>query len=342
MKKTIIIVLACFFLSCNNFKEKNVILTGEEKRPYRTETFGLGKESGIIFIADTLLLLGLPNSDTSFYSVYGLRSNKYLGRVIRKGKPFEELSSVLFNGQVEKDDTGIKIWITDFVTMEMNLINLTHSLERRKTIVDKRISIAHREIPEAVSLFYINNKQIVGHHNVVRKDEPLNNRFFILNSSTAKVENKPVPDIKTEVETNLMLRNMMYTAMTKLKPDASMVIEMRSYQPMINIFTSSGELVNSLIFEKEYPASFDNETISNRKYRYYNSWLDVSDKFIYILRRDQQAQNKSSIISVLDLKGNFVENRLIPAKIVSFAIDDKNKAIYGFNVQEKRVFKYLF
>lgn len=334
------------FISCNRFPETEVVHVNEIKNLLGTEILKNKISGNSIFIVDTLILMNLPKTHDSIYRVYGVKSNQYLGSLVKKGQGMQEFSAIMFSGQYEKSNNGIKIWLTDFNTMEMVLINVTNSLKANETIVEKRVSIVNKSIMEMMFLFYINNEKVIGYHNVVEKGQAWDKRLFIFNPFNSKVEFKSVPPIHMAKDMNSTFRNVAYSGMATIKPNRERIVDMRSYQPIVNIFDSQGNHINSLILKEDFESYFDTEMLAKRKFTNYNSWLNVSDNYIYVSIKDElvsaKKKKKNTIIRVFDWDGNSVSNLNIPANIRSFAVDEKNRNIYGLDVHNQKLLKYHY
>jgi len=336
-------VTSLYFSSCNDFEQTEIAPFKVTKKITGKEIWQNNKKGTSIYIVDTLILL--KSSKDSLFYVYGIESNQYLGSIIKKGKGNGAFSAVFFYGQFITDHSGIKIWITDYMTKEMNLVNVTASLKEKRTIVEQHVSIANEIIADATSYFYVKGDKVVGYHNVQDGEQPYDERFFNMNTANSTVAFKKIPALKTKKDLSTNLRNMSYQSIARIKPDGSKIIDVRHYQPKLNIVDTGGNHLASFIFDKNYPEEFTEEVLRARVNLNYFEAVYVSNKYIYLLRTDQLDKDVTRVkkpieILIVDWKGNPVKKLLIPEYILSFAVDEKSNILYGLDYISQRVFKY--
>jgi len=344
MKYWPLALVAFLFLanSCTNVKEKHLtnISSTKELKGIRLKV----KPGKVVFIVDTLIILSLAEPDTCLFAVYGLNSNKYLGSIITRGKKGGKFSDVLFYGQSKKSKNGVSIWLADFNTKEISLINVTTTIQDQNIHLERRETFAHNKITNPVFLFPIPDNSITGFQKLLAKNEE-DERVFSFNPSNKQIAFKSTHKINLPSDINDVFADIAYSGYAKIKPDGSQIAYARKLTPTINISNATGDLSVVYFLSEESPTRFDKETLEKGKYKIYNSWIDVTDGYIYVLRRndmlkDMRNSNKPRLICKIDWQGNLTENFKISDRITNFAVDEKNNVIYGLSHIDQILYKY--
>jgi|GEM_PF-160095 len=293
----------------------------------------------VVAVADTFLLgfdyLGRNN----FINVYSTNDYEFLGSLISKGRGPNELLTVRYRDQWEKDSLGCHIWIDDdgFSPNSFKL-NITKSLEKEETVFESKIAFI--DYP-CFTRYFVNDSTFIG--------------FDFLNGPNTQVLKYNLRSQKTYSQTNLFKRDFInkeekrvYAFNTALNEMNKGIAAASYYLDEISIMTNDFSKILACKVGNSPVSATDVFKIERSKRLVKYIGLRVTDDLIFALYVNklfseiQNDENTSgSEIHVFKWTGEAVAKVRVKENLFSISIDESNKCIYA-NTMNEQIYKYDF
>lgn len=285
-----------------------------------------------INVVDSILLL-VENCEENFIHAYSTNTHKYLGSFGRKGAGPSEFTFPETIGQYIQDESGTGVWITDMNKKVIKKVNVHQSLRNSSNTFSESSHIP-TEAGTSTYIGFLADKTMVG-----TNLDGQGRLFFAKGEKYNKIEwvdYFPVVDRKHPREK----LGVLYNNVLRIKPDGSRVITALDLFKRIDVFKSGGELEFSIVFPEENnePDVSDPGNRMGKDTRRFYSWLNVTDNYIYALNSDMSfeefldgSSDKNTTLEVFDWTGKPVCRYIFDQRIYAFAVDEKNRQIFGLN-----------
>ncbi len=207
LQTLLFIVSLMGFLSCQettNHNSKSNLIDFPESLSLQAQEI-LPNELGVIEVnaLDTLLFLSI-NGGEHFFHVYN--SNlEFLGEIGKKGFGPNEFQAPILVQSIEHDGDDTFIWLNDKFRFTLTKVNLSQSLVKGKTIIDKQIEI-EPDLALSQEVVFTDEKNIVGNMGI-QALIPYRLRYYNLESG----ETKTTEDLPEILEPQRIKRGDYYT-----------------------------------------------------------------------------------------------------------------------------------
>jgi hypothetical protein len=313
----------------------------------------LSTEYGIesIYVVDTFLLAIKKGNN---FTLYSAKTFKKIIEFAKVGNgPGEFTIGFHYCGQYVNENNIIYIWGYDLNRNTLYSINVTESIDKNKTILDKKIKIS----PECgfFNAFFVDSTKIIGSsHN----GNPKMNRLQIFNP----IENKIVktipafPEVKNDnnnINFLIYRYNQLFISSLQMKPDKMKFASAMQMFNRLDIFDNYGNLENSYIDDKNNITEsviedfllINQEHLDNVSTKFYYFGLSVSNSFIYALYYEQLQADfpEQSIpvkIRIFNWRAEPVFTINVPDYILFISVDEKNEILYGVDYYNEKILKY--
>jgi len=351
---TIILFSFVFFSDCQR-KQNNNLEKLVKKFPVKKEL--KGKMLGLsrkplslqdITVLDTFLILTKQKyTEESFFHVYHVEENyRYLGSFGKQGKAPSEFIEPSLTGQFVKCQNFSGAWIYDFQKLKLTLINITRTIQKEKTVIEKSIS-EPPVVGQARNLFILQNNMLTG------TSMSPKGRFFFYNMDKKEIVKwiEYYPKVKDPPDKG-QLHNF-YSSKTCISPNGKKLISALTFFERIDIIntkTKSKDL--SLIFNrkpKKPPETFlkDLSKPFPQNLEYYYNDLQVTNKYIYALKFNTIHKkldvpwSTTPILQIFKLNGEPICSYRLNKGVVYFAVDERNKTVYGAQFTKNHEIKII-
>lgn len=334
------------------YKRKNTYLNFDKKFTVKGEEI-LKKDIEVcnLNVIDTLLLAELRD-DNYYFAVYNPKTLKLITKIARKGNGPNEFPGGLWYNNFVKENNQIKIWVRGTNTYKLSQINVTESIDKNKTIVDKEFQL--RPQSKFFTVFYIDSAKVVGRS---ANTTPHMNRLQIYNPILDSIiKTVPVfPKIKNnnnDLDFLFYRYNSLYISILTMKPDRTKFASaMHRMFNRIDVFDSEGNLENSIIEGKEFPKRMIEEYLRakeedvDKNVKVYYQDAFASDSYIYCLYYNQLESEYAkkfipTEIRIFNWKGEPLCKIKVPDYLQSITIDEKNGIMYGVAYFNEKIFRY--
>lgn len=331
---TILIVLAIGY-GC---REQEGVFTGKEKyglKFKREQTFPPGNPlfelSGgqSLQIIDTLLLVQYQHANPSYYwDVYSLTNLKHLKSILRQGRGPNEVLFAHYAGQYEIINDDLWMFFFDTTSAKFLKVNLSESIRSGNDIIELVSPIDREKFP----YFAINDSTFIycGYN-------PDKGYLGLMTENNFRKE--PVTIKKIYKDTTLedfykLSHSLYYNAKNKK------LCVIPYYVNHIQIIDLEGDsdILLSTANSDNWPA-LQKENISESTIIYYGS-TRITEDYIFALYTNKKISEMENIpeeteIHIFNWDGEAIAKILLGHNLISFAVDAKNKILYGLNGLEQ-------
>lgn len=338
MKNFIVFVFLIFFgAACTNYHTNilvgtNIVIDGFPKsdtlksEKLDLEILGLN----VVYVVDTFLIGFKGTGIDHFLEIYSLPNLYSCGKYISSGRGPNELLTLQYDNQFQKNGEEITMWISDGAVNKCVLFNLTKSLRKQEAVFD---TVIH--IPSFNCCFNQNDTLM----NLFRFDET-NCKYMLYNLKQRRTESEQfifktfpaLPDLKS-----------IFGGYIAVNPEADKCVIAMSKVNQIGIFSNAMKECLSISYGE--PVDIWNVLNMPDSLRiWYYSSVNCSSNYIYGLYvgRESRYWGKHDgyvQIHVFNYLGEPVCCLFIPDDIVFFAVDEEHKCIYGVKRNEE-IFRY--
>jgi len=344
------IIIPILFSRCTSIEQQN-------RQKFDKEYSIKGKEImseciiGDILMADTLIIAEI-RSNNYYFAIYSPTSLKEIMKIARIGNGPDEFNNGLsYFGQCIKENNQIKIWVKGTNSNKMSLINLTKSIEKNKTVIEKEIK--YKPEAEFSTVFFIDSTKIVGNTYMSIPDMY---RLKIYNPETNSIT-KTVPLFPEVRNTNQNLNfifyryNYIYVSSLIMKNDKTKFVSVMCMFNRLDFFDSNGNLQYSYIDKDNVTKSQINDYLSSsdkhlRDLNIKHYYMDAcsAGKYIYTLYYNQKKADYTKAVPVKIRIFNWEAEPVceinVPDYLTTFTIDEKNGIMYGVAYFDEKILKY--
>ncbi len=322
------------FVACQNGQK---IFSNDETRirqfdaayEVKGEVF-LDDEYGIldlIAVGDYLALTSVKRENVFF--LYDPDGTK-LGAFGTIGHGPDELLNCRYTGQIEKDESGCKIWINDVSNSSLKLIDLDSSRRAGKIVAEKTIPFPG----PAANCYY-------GNDSLLYVEKWLNDNYEMARYNYQTGKNEAQKLYRQPVNKPFSV----YKGIWRKHPRRTVMVNAMHSLNRINILNMSDGTRIALIVGEDN-ISLENAVDKNsglEKHTYYCD-LAVSEDRIYALWMDQPYEDayetpKTQEIHVFDWNGRPKARLKVPEYICGFTVDEKSRTAYGIT-HEEIIYRY--
>lgn len=302
------------------------------------ETTGLNN----IFIIDNYLIGINYSGSNNFLHVYdNIRFSK-LGSLISRGKGPDELLTLQYNQQWEKDSAGTYMWVTDINSNKLCRLNIGKSIDLKNSVYDRCID--NIEMFNSFNIFYMDDNYILTNPRISRHNK--HNTLQLFNYNTSKLDNEYQlysDDFSSNIDERI------YQLFCTVKPDRTKISAFSMRFSRIHIFNRDHTDSRTITVFQDVTEGIISNSLRNKELhdinRFYNS-LTVTEEFIfalYVNKHIEELMSSEAIegaeIHIFDWNGNPIKQLLIAENIWQITIDDKEKHLYGITANEE-VYRY--
>lgn len=278
-----------------------------------------------IQIIDTLLLVQHQDENPSYYwDVYGLNNMQHLKSVLRRGRGPNEVLFAHYAGQYEKINNDIWMYFLDLNAGKFFKINITESIRLGNDVIELVTAIESDKFPYfAVNkdiFIYCNKNRNEGYISLVKGDNSWKNPVM---------EKKYIRHIASG-DFDKLTHSLYYNKKN------NKVCAVPFYINHIQIIDLEGkeDIILSAAGNNNWQTVSRND-ISEVTTLFYTT-TRTTDDFIFALYNNRQVAEMGNTpgeteIHLFDWKGNAVTRIILEDSIISFAVDMKNKMLYGLD-----------
>jgi hypothetical protein len=342
------IILAFLLLSCNKQHvhelafEKEYSVTGED---ILQNSFNIAK----LFVAGNYLI-GLQDKAEYFIIVYDSETLKELGEFARKGRGPDEFPTTIIIDRIFQCDNNVYIWVHDLNESVLCMINITESLKKQVTIIDKKFKTKAES--GFFMAFFIDSTKIIGRST---NSIPQMYRLQLYNPQQ-DVITKTVPlfpvvkKLSDDIDFIYRKYNYLYTSNIGLKNDMTKIASAMSSFNRIDIFDTDGILETSILEGVEIPKDdiqsyLTAESGDNRALMIHYNAIYTTDNYIYALyygqpKSDYAMKFIKTEIRIFDWAGKPLSKIEVPDYLLNFSIDEEKGLMYGVDYFNGKNIRY--
>ncbi len=360
------VIIAVFGVSCTNSgsKEQQKIAPGSFDRVYSVTGKEILKDQYNILtlnVADSFLIATHRDSKDYYLTLYNAKTKEKIMDLLPKGKGPGEFSGGISYEYFENENGQLYFWVWAYNSQKFIRINLTETINKNKTVVDRVLNIGIKDglfaNEDFHNIFYIDSTKVVGRSSNLAFHI---NRFLSYNPVEGKIIKKvpPFPKVaydstkKDEGHGFLMYRyNPLYLASFNMKPDKTKFSSAMNMFNRLDIFDADGNLVSSYVDDnnisdkliKEY-LSANEEHLKDVPVKNYYEGSFVTDSFIYTLYHNKlQSDWKTSApvqIRIFNWEAEPVCTIKIPDYLEYISVDEANGILYGNSFLDEKNLQY--
>lgn len=334
----IIIIISAVFTSCQ--KDKNIFI-GDIKY---IKSFPLSESingtivnidnPGIakINVIDSFIVL--VGYSSPFYQVYSKYNHTHLGKFIQQGRAANELESLEYPICYRKTSTGTKVLFYDEARSKIKSLNITKSVENKKTILDTNF-LDVKSIPNLKTISLINDSLFFVH----AIDIPSEGEYYTLFDKNAdKFILKET--INTKKLSNIG-KIFIFNTSNTLMNERSMHVAAMQFFNQINFYNVKTKQSFSVVpGSKSTVIEEVEQTPMPEKIEYYQD-LATTESQVWAVYANCTRQtwatdpNFKSVIHVLNWDGDPIIKLSLSEKIAKIALDEERKILYGVTLDEE-------
>lgn len=307
--------------------------------------FILENEPGIskIYVVDTLLFSIQDITYDWAFKAFSLNDLKLLAEFGDRAGP-NMIRVAQYNGQIFKDQNGIKIGIGDNNRPIWWLINLTQSIINGETVTEKKF-----ELPKGDGLFsngylHPSNNFVGNSAHTLNKDVARLKFLNIQNDSSWVIP--LTPDSELARNLNRGQKNRYYGSNLVMSPNGEHFASGLFLHNQIDFYNKKGELINTLKEDGELKLSEEKtfEEVLEGKRNYYGYSFAADDFFLIthwkgFSNKEQELTAAQNEIRAFNYEGKPIFKIHSPYRFESISLDLKNGILYGYVYDEQSVLK---
>jgi hypothetical protein len=295
-------------------------------------------------------LIGRQDRAEYFIKVYDLKSLKELGEFARKGRGPDEFPTTLLIDRAFQCKNNIYVWAHDLNAGVLCRINITESLKKQTTIIDKKFKTKAESGFHTV--FFIDSTKIIG-----RSTNSIPHMYRLqLYNPQQDIITKTVPLFpivkKKRDDLDFIYRkyNYLYTSNIGLKADKTKIASAMTSFDRIDIFDDNGVLEKSVLEGIEVPKNeiqsyLEAESNINTALMNYYTGIYTTDNYIYALYYGQPKSDYSkklieTEIRIFDWVGKPLIKMKVPDYLLSFSINEEGGVMYGVDYFNGKNLRY--
>lgn len=275
-------------------------------------------------VIDTLMIVQNEMNDGFFISIINSENYQSYGRYISRGRGENEFLSISLSKKYVMDSSDVKIWINTAPPRKLILLNITKSIELNKTIIDKKIEIENYSLKGVYQWDYISDSMMIGFN-----QGPIGKQVIKYNIKTDSVLSNI--DIYKQSDADFTL----FFGLFQIKPDGTKIVNSMLYFNQLNFFSFDTNSGFSVLLNDEI-TNFD--LVKSKKdvdrISYYSD-LWSNNNIIIASYYGDKSKVYCTELHVFDWDGNMIKIVKPKNKFKEFTLDEVNKQLYLFGVEEK-------
>ncbi|WP_305983225.1 hypothetical protein [Roseivirga thermotolerans] len=349
--KTLLISLSIVAFSCsrspeNTDTEEPIVV----KETLASEQF-LEEELGLApYIVGPYLLVkqDQKRADKVVFTVYNASDLEFLGVLGERGREGPNtFYGVSYWGQFVERNGDYLIWINDPPRYRMSLINITESLERGETVIERHLN--HDPENDFMNALYVlDSLDLVAHQPGYH---PNTNQAPLVMFKNGVIETYgEYPEVKNILDEQRWGNGATFNRVAlAMKPDQSRFAVAMDYYDRLDIFDRDGQFIMSYRDPEKYALYNYSDIITPsksvpRQYRDYYYGTAATKDFLFTLYYDvsveKWAEFHPTTIRIFDWEGNLKAQLACPDKLWNLSVDEENGYLYGGSYQQETLFRY--
>lgn len=299
-----------------------------------------------VYYVDSLILVkNIPSKENSVFSVYKNDQNftHILDFGLNGDGPEEFENQVYYTYQFEKKLNGIKFWVYEMNKNKYSKIDLTKSIEAKKTIIDEVIRL--KPGLSLKEMFYIDEGRIVGNQdNLALKMKRLKFYSSLSNSVIKDIDigTDIVNPRKNDMDYTQQSYNPLFLSTLRYSKSKGKLVSAMVSQDKIDVFNLEGELVKSIINSENKIRDVDE---FNKNIKAYNSDLFLGNEYIYVLYSgdsmvDYFENSTPTKIKIYDWNYQIKYVFEMKESLNFFTVNEKSKKIIGVSLTQEKIVEY--
>nr|MBI1230175.1 hypothetical protein [Cytophagales bacterium] len=303
-----------------------------------------------VFILDTILLT-TSNSGKHHFHTYNTKSLKYLGSMGVRGEGPEAWTMPhTTDGQYEVRESGIFLWIFDFMRGHLSKVDLTKTLntEAEHPVITKKIKVDGRTFP-FFRLFYISDEKIISDCWISEQDRVRIKSYNPLNGDFKKSELFPTMSNIHLLPAEIV--NSLYTTTFTKHPTKNLFVQAMATFNRIDILDDNLVLQKSIVDGENWQDNFYDAKEIDPSTNFLKDKIDgyngtaVTEDFIFALemkksRADETAVRRESFARVFDWVGNPICLLHFDNYLNSIGVDEREGFLYATDYANELVLRY--
>lgn len=287
-------------------------------------------------------------ADKVVFTVYQATDLELLGNIGVRGREGPDtFYGASYWGQYVERNGEYLIWVNDPPRYRMSLINITESLERGETVIERHIN--HDPENDFMNALYVlDSSDLVAHQPGYH---PNTNQAPLVMFKNGEIETYgEYPEVKNILDEERWGKGATFNRVAlSMKPDQSRFAVAMNYYDRLDVFNINGKLISSYRDIEKYTLYNYSDIITPskdipRKYRDYYSSVASTEDFLFIIYKDISVEKWAEFhpitIRVFDWDGNLKAELFCPDKIWNLSIDEENGFIYGGSNVQEALFRY--
>ena len=305
--------------------------------------------TGYMSVYDSIALFTSSRYSDEFINVFSLNSKELIGQSVGKGNGPNDFTRLSHRDNFFVDNNDLKLWLNNYDTQKLKLLNITQSIKKGSTIIDSVASF--KKEPDThypfAFFFVVDNGQILARSspNLLRKKEyeyiPTEYHLYQYPSQekirSYLLYNKPL--IPKDTEYFNAMYSSYFHSFDNIKSDQSKVAMAMWMLPQINILDiQTGELKGFRLNENIDFVNLEKNDIESLKFYYSNICTDnnyIYALYLNTLMVDTEKHEETNEIHVFNWDGKFVKRIILEHSCDQIALDRKNNKLYTKDDEEK-------
>lgn len=294
-------------------------------------------------IVDTILLALIMTDPEILLQAYSLNNYKQKCILLKKGQGPDEFLQASIPKQFTEDSTGYKAWMIDYSLRILFLLNITKTIERQHTVVEKKYNL--KGLGFTFDWVYANDSLFWGTNWTLDNLE-----LFAYNPKKEKITNQT--KLFTPIHNTSFYYISAYSHGVSVKPDLSKIVLNMLYLNQLHIISLNNIEERFSFSTSKNTGNFEqiikitNEDVGDLVAFYRD--VRTTNQFIFAsyneYKRRDEDDAKKTVIHVFDWDGNPIAWIELPHRTPYFAIDEKRGFLYGLvedsMIEKEIIYKY--
>lgn len=351
-KLSLLIVISTIIAGCMNqgtYFSGDVVTIDQFKKQITLpakEIFLGDEDDGRGIVCDSFLIFKSYRYSDYWFYVFNATTGRHITSFCPKGDGPDDFHDCDESVQLIDESGEKKIWIRDFQS-HAKLINITRSIEERKTVCDSTINLSWASSFQypPIDLFFLDEGQMLlmnqCEKNYIQDAEYIPRKFFLYKDSLEnkikefKLFNKPVVCKNTKIKFPHFL---FYASCNRIKPDKKKVaMAMRMISQISILDIESGELKG---VQMKNSLTYPEIEEDIEKSRIYYTNMCVSESLIFapyvnVVMKNSHAPFSTHVIHVFNWEGEAVCQINVKEDISSIFLDTERNILYAKDKDDK-------
>lgn len=304
--------------------------------------------NGLLSVCDSLLFFMSHRSRDYQFTCFD-RHGHYVASFAPKGRGNKEFLNLTPIIQSYEEQGERKALLTAINEEKAVVFNITKSVLERKTVYDTIFALKWRNksTRSFISIFWDAQDNILA----FKQPEQMNLKayryslpqWYVIDPKTDEILRK-YDLFKTAIYNPVaeQINGHFFSSFNLLNEERTKIVMFMPLLPQINILDlETGKLQGIRL--SGYP-DFKDLATENKTFREYYGFSAIDRNYIYALWLDKDytkiEQNKSCFVYVFNWTGELKYKLYLPEPINQIQVDEKNRLLYGVNLQMDEVFRY--